>query len=105
MEVTLPSLIFHSEPHFGHRDAWVGGRVSKGSEFCIYVMLLLCASPFCDVQWLAGSSFYKVVILYSLLFQNLDPFLQQKLFVVLPNLWFEKLKLCPILLMLDWFHA
>ena len=25
MEVTLPSLIFHSEPHFGHRDAWVGG--------------------------------------------------------------------------------
>ena len=60
---------------------------------------------FCDVQGLAGSSFYKVVILYSLLFQNLDPFLQQKLFVVLPNLWFEKLKLCPILLMLDWFHA
>ena len=25
MEVTLPSLIFHFEPHFGHRDAWVGG--------------------------------------------------------------------------------
>ena len=25
MEVTLPSLIFHSEPHFGHRDVWVGG--------------------------------------------------------------------------------
>ena len=56
MEVTLPSLIFHSEPHFGHRDAWVGGgggggggRISKGSEFCIYVLLLFCASPFCDV--------------------------------------------------------
>ena len=28
-----------------------------------------------------------------------------KLFVVLPNLWFEKLKLCQILLMLDWFHG
>ena len=105
MEVTLPSLIFHSEPHFGHRDAWVGGRVSKGSEFFIYALLLFFASPFCVVQWLAGSPFYKAVIHYSLLFQNLDPFLQQKLFVVLPNLWFEKLKLCPILLMLDWFHA
>ena len=76
MEVTLPSLIFHSEPHFGHRDAWVGGRVSKGSGFCIYVMLLLCASPFFDVQWLAGSPFYEAVILYSLLLQNLGPFLQ-----------------------------
>ena len=94
MEVTLPSLIFHSKPHFGHRDAWVGGggggggggRISKGSEFCIYALSLFCASPFCVVQWLAGSLFYKAVILYNLLFQNLDPFLQQKLFVVLPNL-------------------
>ena len=100
MEVTLPYLIFHFEPHFGHRDAWVGGRVIKGSGFCIYALLLFCASPFCDVQWLAGSPFYEAVILYSLLFQNLDPFLQQKLFVVLPNLWFEKLKLCPIILMI-----
>ena len=106
MEVTLPYLIFHSEPHFGHRDAWVGGgRISKGSGFCIYALLLFCASPFCDVQWLAGSPFYKAVILYSLLFQNLDPFFAIKFFVVLPNLWFEKLKLCPIILMLDWFHA
>ena len=52
-----------------------GGRISKGSGFCIYTLLLFCASPFCDVQWLAGSPFYKAVILYSLLFQNLDPFL------------------------------
>ena len=50
--------------------------------FCIYALLLFCASPFCDVQWLAGSPFYKVVILYSLLFQNLDPFLQSNF------LWF-----------------
>ena len=28
-----------------------------------------------------------------------------KIFVVLPNLQVGKLKLCPILLMLDWFHA
>ena len=45
--------------------------------FCIYALLLFCASPFCDVQWLAGSLFYKAVILYSLLFQNLDPFCYQ----------------------------
>ena len=53
-----------------------GGRISKGSGFCIYDLLLFCASPFCDVQWLVGSPFYKAVILYSLLFQNLGPFLQ-----------------------------
>ena len=89
MEVTLPYLIFHSEPHFEHGDAWVGGgggggggRISKGSGLCIYDLLVFCASPFCDVQWLAGSPFYKAVKLYSLLFQNLCPFLQ-------PNfLWF-----------------
>ena len=59
-----------------------GGRISKGSGFCIYALLLFCASPFCDVQWLDGSPFYKAVILYSLLFQNLDPFLQSNF------LWF-----------------
>ena len=87
MEVALPYLIFHSEPHFGHRDAWVGGgggggELVKEVDFCIYALLLFCASPFCDVQWLAGSPFYKAVILYSLLFQNLDPFLQSNF------LWF-----------------
>ena len=32
MEVTVPSLIFYSEPHFGHRDAWVGGGGGGGGE-------------------------------------------------------------------------
>ena len=112
MEVTLPYLIFHSEPHFGHRDVWVGGgELVKEVDFafmlcfCIYTLLLFCASPFCDVQWLAGSPFYKAVILYSLFFSKFGPIFAIKLFVVLPNLWFEKLKLCPIILMLDWFHA
>ena len=41
MEVTLPYLIFHSEPHFGHRDAWVGGgelvkEVDFVFMFCYY---------------------------------------------------------------------
>ena len=86
MEVTLPSLIFHSEPHFGHRDAWVGGgggggELAKEVDF-VFMFYYHFSSPFCDVQWLAGSPFYEAVILYSLLFQNLGPFLQ-------PNfLWF-----------------
>ena len=41
MEVTLPSLNFHSEPHFGHRDVWVGGgelvkEVDFVFMFCYY---------------------------------------------------------------------
>ena len=96
---------FQSEPHFGNRDVWVGRRVSKGSGFCIYVLLLFCASPFCDVLWLVGFPFYKAVILNDLLFQNLGLFLQPKFLCVLPNKQVGKFKLCPILLMLDWFHA
>ena len=84
-ELTLPSLIFQSEPHFGHRDVWVEGTISKGSGFCIYVLLLFCASLFCDVQWLVGFPFYKGVILNGLLFQNLDPLLQQNFLCVLPS--------------------
>ena len=68
------------------------GRVSKGSGFCIYVLLLFCASPFCDVQWLAGFPFYKVVILNSLHFKNLDLFLHAKFLCVLPSPWFEKIE-------------
>ena len=37
MEVTLPYLIFHFEPHFGHRDAWVGE-----GELVKEVILHLC---------------------------------------------------------------
>ena len=58
-----------------------GGELEKEVD-CIYALLVFCASPFCDVQWLAGSPFYKAVILNSLLFQNLDPFLQSNF------LWF-----------------
>ena len=50
-------------------------------HLCFAFAFILCyyfvQGPFCDVQWLAGSPFYKAVILYSLLFQNLDPFSNQ----------------------------
>ena len=45
MEVTLPSLIFHSEPHFGHRDAWVGeGELAKEMilDLCFAFTFMLC---------------------------------------------------------------
>ena len=37
-------------------------------------LLLVLASPFCDVQWLAGFPFYEAVILYNLPFQKLHHF-------------------------------
>ena len=74
----------------------------KEVAFALMFLLLFRACPFCDVQWLAGFLFFFVKLLYytSYFVQKLHPFF----FCVLPNLWFEKLKLCPILLMLDWFH-
>ena len=108
MEVTLPFLIFHFEPHFGHRDAWVGeGELVKEVilHLCFAFTFMSCyyyvQAHFVMFSGLLGPLFYKAVILYSLLFQNLDPIFAIKLFVVLPNLWFEKLKFCPILLMLE----
>ena len=45
--------------------------------------------------------FFAKLLNYTAYFvKNLHPF-----FCVLPNMWFEKLKLFQILLMLDWFHA
>ena len=52
-----------------------GGRISKGSNFAFILCYYFVQAHFFDVQWLAGSPLYKAVILYSLLFQNLDPFL------------------------------
>ena len=37
-EVTLPSKNFQSEPHFGHRDVWVGGELAKEVTF-VFILL------------------------------------------------------------------
>ena len=70
---------------FGLGGGGGGGRVSKGRGFFIYVLLSFCSSPFFDVLWLVGFPLYKAVILNDLLFQNLDPFLQQIFLCVLPT--------------------
>ena len=53
----------------------LGGELTREVAFVFMSCVLVYASPFCDVQWLVGSPFYNAIILYSLLFQNLDPFL------------------------------
>ena len=60
----------------------LGGELAKEVAFVFIFLLLYCAIPFCEVQWLAGSPFYKAVILYSLLLQNLDPFCNQNFCVL-----------------------
>ena len=45
------------------------------------------------------------LLYYTTCFSKIGPILHPNFFCVLLNLWFEKLKLCLILLMLDWFHA
>ena len=54
----------------------LGGELAKevAFAFMFYVLVSFYVSPFCDVQWLARSPFYKAVILNNLHFQNLDPF-------------------------------
>ena len=73
----------------------------------VFVFLTSLSKPILYVQWLAGFPFCEAVILYSLLFQfkTCTHFCTHFFLCVLPSLQFEKLKHCPILLMLDWFHA
>ena len=76
MEVTLPSLIFHSELHFGHRDVWVGGGgggggggISKGSGFCIYVCYHFVQAHFVMVSVLLGPLSIKLLYFTAYFFK------------------------------------
>ena len=79
-----------------------GGELAKEVDFAFMFLLLFLANLFCEVQWLASFLFFflNCYTIQFILFNNCTHY-----FCVLPNLWFEKLKLCPILLMLNWFHA
>ena len=68
--------------------------------FCYYFV----QAHFVMFSGLLGPLSIKLLYLTAYFFKIWTHF-ATKNFVVLPNLWFEKLKLCPILLMLDWFHA
>ena len=74
----------------------------KEVAFAFIFLLLFCGSHFVMFSGLLIFLFVKLLYYTTYFVQKLHPFF---FFCVLPNLWFEKLKLCPILLMLDWFHA
>ena len=54
---------------------WGGGGGGLAKEVaCIYVFFTILSKLIFYVQWLAGFPFCEAVILYSSLFQKLDPF-------------------------------
>ena len=88
-----------------------GGRISKRSGFlhlCFDFVFMLyyyfVQTHFVMFSGLLGPLSTKLLY-FTAYFFKIWTHLVIKIFVVLPNLWFEKLKFCPILLMLDWFHA
>ena len=63
MEVTLPSLIFHSEPHFGHRDVWVGGEeLVKEVDFAFMLCYYFVQAHFVMFSGLLGP--FSIKLLY-----------------------------------------
>ena len=61
MEVTLPSLIFHSEPHFGHRDVWVVGELVKEVDFVFMFCYPFVQAHFVMFSGLLGSLSIKLL--------------------------------------------
>ena len=39
-KVSLPSLTFQSEPHYGQCDIWLGGELAKEVAFTFMLLLL-----------------------------------------------------------------
>ena len=70
--------------------------MSSGLLFILFMKLLVC---FCKDENIVIYLFIHTIQL-NLFNSKIAPF-----FFFLPSLQFEKLKHCPILLILDWFHA
>ena len=82
----------------------LGGELLKEVDFAFMLCYYFVQAHFVMFSGLLGPLSIKLLYFTAYFFKIWTHFVI-KLFVVLPNLWFEKLKLCPILLMLDWFHA
>ena len=63
----------------------LGGQLAKEMAFVFMFCYYFVQAYFVMFSGLLGSLFYKGVILNSLLFQNLDPLLQQNFLCVLPS--------------------
>ena len=82
----------------------LGGELAKEVDFVFMFCYYFVQAHFVMFSGLLGPLSIKLLY-FTATFSKFGPVFATKIFVVLPNLWFEKLKLCPILLMLDWFHA
>ena len=69
--------------------------------FCYYFV----QAHFVMFSGLLGPLSIKLLYFTAYFFKIWARFLQTKIFLVLPNLWFEKLKLCPNSIDVRWFHA
>ena len=85
----------------------LGGELAKEVDFVFIILYHFEKASFVMFSGLLGPLSIKLLYYTTYFFKIWTRFLNQIFFffVVLPNLWFEKLKLCPIVLMLDWFHA
>ena len=64
MEVTLPYLIFHFEPHFEHRDVWVGGggeELVKEVDFAFMICYYFVQAHFVMFSGLLGPLSIKLL--------------------------------------------
>ena len=78
MEVTLPSLIFHSEPHFGHRDAWVGeGELVKEVHFAFMLSYYFVQAHFVMFSGLLGPLSIKLLYFTAYFFKIWTRFCNQ----------------------------
>ena len=82
----------------------LGGELVKEVDFAFMLCYYFVQAHFVMFSGLLGPLPIKLLY-FTAYFFKFGPVFVTYFFVVLPNLWFEKLKLCPILLMLDWFHA
>ena len=83
----------------------LGGELSKEVAFTFILLYHFEKAHFVMFSGLLGPLSIKLLYYTAYFFFKIWTHFATKIFVVLPNLQVGKLKLCPILLMLDWFHA
>ena len=83
----------------------LGGELAKEVDFVFMFCYHFVQAHFVMFSGLLGPLSIKLLYCTAYFFKIWTRFCNQNFFLVLPNPWFEKLKFCPILLMLDWFHA
>ena len=83
----------------------LGGELSKEVAFIFILLYYFVQAHFVMFSGLLGTLSIKLLYQTAYFFEIWTRFCNQNCFVVLPNLQVGKFKLCPILLMIDWFHA